>query len=66
MEEEQMIRILKNLRNEIDVACMCQLIEFPEKQQWREQVVALDWVLEEVKNGRRQFKKCIYSKRLYI
>ena len=48
MEEEQMIRILKNLRNEINVACMCQLIEFPEKQQWREQVVALDWVLEEV------------------
>ena len=52
MEEEQMIKILKTLRNEIDLACMCKYIEFPEKQQWREQVEALDWILGEYnKNG---------------
>lgn len=48
MEEEQMIKILKTLRNEIDLACMCKYIEFPEKQQWREQVKALDWALKEL------------------
>lgn len=47
MEEEQMIKILKTLRNEINLACMCKYIEFPEKQQWREQVIALDWILGE-------------------
>lgn len=48
MKEEQMIKILKTLRNEIDLACMCKYIEFPEKQQWREQVKALDWALKEL------------------
>lgn len=52
MEKEQMINIIKELRNEINNACMCKYIEFPEKQQWREQVKALDWMLKEVDNGR--------------
>lgn len=64
MEEEQMIKILKTLRNEIDMACMCKYIEFPEKQQWREQVISLDWILGECKKWNlKKYQKKLTKKK---
>lgn len=42
---EEKINIIKKLRDEIDMACNCNFLSFPEKQQWCEQVEALNWAI---------------------
>lgn len=56
MNEQEKIEILKKLRDEIDMACKCDFLSFPEKQEWVKQVEALNWAIVKLALfGRRDY-----------
>ena len=56
MDDNKKIEILEKLRDEIEIACKCGFLSFPEKQEWYEQVEALNWALARLNYYERRNK----------
>lgn len=54
MGDDKKIEIIKKLRDEIEMACKCVFLSFPEKQEWCEQVEALNWAITRLKYYERK------------
>lgn len=56
MDNEEKIKVLEKLRDDIEMACKCEFLSFPEKEEWGEQVKALNWALSKIKYYERKNK----------
>jgi len=48
MNEQEYIKTLMNLRNELKGACECKYLEDDDKKQWYKEIQALEWAFGEL------------------